>query len=55
MQGYRGDKPAVAAAIAVAVLMAAFLGVGALVGLVRLTPTISPEGQASRVNPVQAK
>ena len=55
MQGYRGDKPVVAAAIVVAVLVAAVLGVGALVGLVRVTPTTALEGQAARINPVPAK
>ena len=55
MQGYRGDKPVVAVVIVAAVLVAVVLGVGALVGLIRVAPTISPEGQAARVNPVQPK
>jgi len=46
MQGYRGDKPVVVAAIVAAVLVTVVLGVGALVGLIRVAPTISPEGQA---------
>ncbi len=38
MQGYRGDKPVVATAIVVVVLLAVVIGVGALVGLIRVVP-----------------
>jgi hypothetical protein len=48
-------KPVVATAIVVAVLVATVLGVGALVGLVRVTPTTGLEGQAVGVNPALAK
>jgi len=53
MQGYRGDKPVVVAAIVAAVLVTIVLGVGALVGLIRVAPSFSPEGEAARFNSVR--